>query len=233
MTTTVTNGRRPLNAKIRGIPLPERMRHLHVSDEGYPIPWFVAWLTDDKKHYAPKGEGTPDFRVMGNVKEAHTKKLCWICGQPRGKFDAFVIGPMCAVNRISAEPPSHFECAEYAVKTCPFLTQPNMRRNTKGLPETVQETEGMIKRNPGVTLVWVTKRYIPVQMNPGTLFRLGEPTQVSWWREGRSATRTEILESIDSGMPVLRAQAIKDGLLNQLPGLIERAMKLVPRETHG
>jgi len=43
-------------------------------------------------------------------------KRCWLCGQPLGKFMCFVVGPMCAINKTSAEPPSHRDCALYAVQ---------------------------------------------------------------------------------------------------------------------
>ena len=32
------------------------------------------------------------------------------------------------MNRTSAEPPSHRDCAEFAVKACPFLTQRELTR---------------------------------------------------------------------------------------------------------
>src|SRR5262245_17927108 len=113
---------RALNASIRDIPLPARMARLPISPAGYPVPWFVATI-----------KGEPDFRVIGPDKIARAVRadLCWLCGQTLGRFKAFVGGPMCAVNRTSAEPPSHRECAEYAVRACPFLTRPRMRRNEK------------------------------------------------------------------------------------------------------
>jgi hypothetical protein len=217
-----------LNARIRDIPIPPRLARLPISDAGFPVPWFVAWL--DGGRPAPRGNGKPDFRVLypGAVKDAHQRRLCWLCGAPRGVFGAFVIGPMCAINRVSAEPPSHRECAEYAVKACPFLSQPGMRRNEKNLPAGCVETEGMIKRNPGVMLIWVTKSYQPTKVNPGVLFRLGEAVDVSWWKEGRPATRTEIMESIDSGLPLLREEAERCGQLDQLSHELERAIKLLP-----
>lgn len=218
-----------LNARIRDIPIPPRMARLPVSEKGFPVPWFVLWQ-DAAGNPMPRGTGVPDFRILhpDAIAVAHKKSLCWLCGEPRGIFGAFAIGPMCAINRISAEPPSHRECAEYAVKACPFLSQPRMVRNEKDLPADHIETEGMLKRNPGVMLIWITKSYQPVKMNPGVLFRLGEPVDVSWWREGRTATRAEIMESIDSGMPFLLEEAARCGLLDRLPFEVERAMKLLP-----
>ena len=85
-----------LNAAIRDIPLPHRMRKLPISDRGFPVPRFVPWIN-----------GQPEFRGFDGEHLSRCVKLkrCWLCGEPLGKFMAFVIGPMCAVNRVSSEPP--------------------------------------------------------------------------------------------------------------------------------
>ena len=103
---------------------------------GYPVPWFVAWLDDDGKP-AECGAGTPDFRIIleGAAMTAHRFNLCWLCGQRLGSHNAFVVGPVCAVNRTSAEPPMHLDCATWSVQGCPFLTRPHMHRREAGLPE--------------------------------------------------------------------------------------------------
>jgi hypothetical protein len=126
-----------LNASIRDIPIPPRMAKRPISDRGFPVPWFVA-----------KINGIWDFRAIepGRIARAYNKNLCWLCGEPLGKFVAFVIGPMCSINRISSEPPSHRDCAEYAVRACPFLTQPRAARSLlvqRGAP-------GNARRNHGV-----------------------------------------------------------------------------------
>src|SRR5262245_56582120 len=150
-----------LNASIRHIPLPKRMQHLPINERGYPVPWFVAWLDAAGKRAEP-GTGTPDFRVVDTPKvgDAIRNKRCWLCGGPLGKYMSFVIGPMCAVNRVSSEPPCHHDCARYAVEACPFLTQPRMRRNKEDMPDGHEHPGGiMIERNPGVTLIWTTFSY--------------------------------------------------------------------------
>src|SRR5438477_249547 len=78
-----------------------------------------------------KGEGEPDFRCADKRKfhRALKEKRCWVCGDKLGVHLAFVIGPMCAVNKVTSEPPCHLECAEYSVRICPFLSRPRMRRN--------------------------------------------------------------------------------------------------------
>src|SRR5258708_1702005 len=123
-----------LNASIKDIPIPSRMLHRPVSKTGFPVPWFVAKIGDEY-----------DFRVIspGAIAMAHNLKRCWLCGAPLGQFRVFTIGPMCTVNRVSAEPPSHLDCAEYAARACPFLSKPNMRRNAKNLPAEATNPSGI------------------------------------------------------------------------------------------
>lgn len=183
--------------------VPAQIAALHRDRHGRPVPWFVAWVGRD-----------PDFRVVrsGGIHDALLLGICWVCGQQLGAHKAFVIGPMCAVNRVSAEPPSHRDCAVYSATHCPFLTTPNMRRRESGLPEAATDPAGvMIKRNPGVTLVWVTKRYQIERVDDGVLFRLSDPTETLWYAEGREATHAEVMASIDSGLPLLREIAEQDG----------------------
>lgn len=186
--------------------MPSKIRNLPRSRAGYPVPWFVATI-----------DGEADFRIIkpGAIERAVNERLCWICGQrrPRKNPDAFVIGPMCAVNRVSSEPPAHLECAIYAAMACPFLTNPKKRRREGGKPEEVVSPAGeMITRNPGVALVWASMRWKPVSDGRGgVLFDIGEPVSVRWFAEGRPATRDEVLASIESGLPLLREMAEADG----------------------
>lgn len=201
---------------------PPRIARLPRNTAGYPVPWFVAWI-----------DGTPDFRVVGPGKldDAVRFSQCWLCGDTLGSFAAFVIGPMCAVNRVSPEPPSHRDCATYAAQACPFLTTPGMRRRDSSLPDGATDPDGiMIARNPGVALVWVSRRW---RMQPRyRLFDVGDPVETLWYAQGREATRDEVLAAIDSGMPLLRAEAERDrrpdAALAELNRQHERALQLVP-----
>ncbi len=199
--------------------IPSRIKKLQRNEKGYPVPWFVQWI-----------DGKPDFRVMDPDKwvAAVKHKLCWVCGEGMGKFKAFVIGPMCAVNRTSSEPPSHRECAEFSAKSCPFLTEPARVRREANLPPDGKGVGGIgIKRNPGVALVWITLSYkvfsVPAMegVQKGYLIEIGEPVETLWYAEGRPATRGEVLRSYESGFPLLQTEALREGseavtaLLNQ------------------
>ena len=185
---------------MSSVTIPPHMEHLPLDKHGRPIPWFVAELLD----------GSRDFRIARRhgVSQAVTRSLCWVCGRKRTNLAAFVIGPMCAVNRNNAEPPCHQECALYSVKACPFLSRPEMRRRDTDIPDDVAMPGMPILRNPGVAGVWVSKTWKPYAAmipggEPGLLFDLGDPVAVSWWTAGRSATGDEVRAAIDSGMPKL------------------------------
>jgi hypothetical protein len=183
--------------------LPLRMMDLRLDERGFPVPWFVEWI-----------DGRPDFRVMSGEKwtRAVKEKLCWVCGQKLGSFLVFVLGPMCGINRTTSEPPCHLECARWSAANCPFLSRPRMVRREAGLPEGAEETIGGVplKRNPGVALLWVTRRYEVWRPDDGgLLIEVGLPVQVEWYAEGRIATRAEVEESIRTGLPHLEEIARK------------------------
>lgn len=189
------------------VPMPARIARLPRNKVGYPIPWFVAEQPD----------GTFDFRVADGNKQvlATRERLCWVCGQRLGAYVSFPIGPMCAVNRISGEPPTHRDCAEYSAKVCPFLAVPQMRRRDRGDLTWVPAAGEMIERNPGAVLVWTTRQFKPFRPpaglgNDGLLYQLGEPTSIEWFREGRAATRDEVIEAMDSGLPNLLEACERD-----------------------
>lgn len=214
-------------------PLPERMRHLPVDDRGYPVPWFVVWQDDDGKP-STRGEGRPDFRLQmeGALAEAWNGKRCWLCGGRTGRFVAFVIGPMCALNRVTGEPPSHRDCADYAAKACPFLTRPHARRRSIEDLD-VSQAGTPILRNPGVTAVWVTERRRATifRAQGGHLFDVGEPTAVGWYSHGRPATREECARSIAAGLPMLREE-LGDAPAAEtiLDDLLRRAQRWLPAQ---
>jgi hypothetical protein len=119
---------------------------------------------------------------------------------------------MCAITRTTAEPPSHLECTEYAVRVCPFLSQPRMKRNEKDLPENIGTAGISIDRNPGVIVLWTTKSYkIFSDGGKGYLFRIGDPEHIESYALGLKATEAQLAHSIITGYPLLQAQASLDG----------------------
>lgn len=203
-------------------PVPWRLRHRPV-ERGYPVPYFCEEISPG--HY--------DFRIIDarKLRPALDRHLCWLCGRQLGAYLAFAIGPMCAITRTVSEPPSHRECAQWAIQNCPFLTQKEHSYRTANLPEGATLPAGLpIMRQPGAGCLWITKRFSPFKAPNGVLFTIGDPVSVTWWSHGRAATRDEVMASIDSGYPLLLTEAEKDGpeAMSDLEALRERAMRLVP-----
>lgn len=219
-------------------PIPRRIRALPVDARGYPVPWFVQWFLPDGTASLQAGVGVPDFRVVDGRKPRAALKhnLCWICGQGRGTVRfAFVVGPMCAVNRVSGEPPAHVDCATFSAQACPFLTLPKAQRREANKPDGTTMHPLGLRRNPGVALVWITDSFQVLPPQPGSsdgaLYRMGSPRGVLWFAEGRQATREEIMASIESGgCPTLRAAAEAEGAdaVTELERETAIAMALVP-----
>lgn len=205
-------------------PLPPRIAKLPRNARGYPVPFFVAWIN-----------GVPDFRMVRPevIRECVRKSLCWICGETLGAQSTFAIGPMCCVNRNNAEPPSHRACAEFAAQACPFMLNPGMVRRED---EMTKAHEGnvagiSIRRNPGVMACWSTKKWKTKNDPTGLLFDIGEPSHISWWREGRAATREEVRESILSGVPILERYCEDQSDLNAMRQAVVRTLLLVDATT--
>lgn len=205
--------------------VPSRIARLPIDTKwNLPVPWFVKWIN-----------GAPQFPIMDGEKwhRAIKQRRCWICGLPIvGDPMAFVIGPMCGINRTSAEPPSDINCAMYAARTCPFLITPRMKRMEIDIPGTVEAPGVAIKRNPGCCAVWITKRYEVIDAGNGPLIKIGEPQMVHWFAEGRPATRAEVLESIESGLPILRNMAAEESpeALAELARMTEKLERWLPKQ---
>lgn len=210
--------------------VPPRLAHRPHDSRGYPVPWFVQWFKDGQP--SAEGVGEPDFRVVGpgKIGNAWRASRCWICGEPLGRHKVYVIGPMCVVNRVTSEPPSHRECAEFAAKTCPFLTNPREKRDHKDLPADGKIAGIPIMRNPGAVCLYETRTAQPTVVKDGVLFELGPPDRIDWYARGRRATRAEIEESIRTGYPLLLNEARKDGVdaIRALERMCAAAMQFLP-----
>lgn len=211
--------------RLAAIPMPDRIAKLPRESRGYPIPRFI-----DRKADKPNGE--PDFRIMDRkfLRDCIRFSMCWICGGALSRLKTFPIGPMCAINRNIAEPPSHLECCQYSAKVCPFLSVPEMRRIEAGKPEGTWVSGEMIARNPGVICLWTVQKYKTWEPKRGELlFDIGEPVAVEWWAEGRTATRAEVDASIASGLPFLEELAREQaGGMAALKQYIARAQQYLP-----
>lgn len=92
--------------------VPERIARLRHYGR-FPVPITVPWDARD----------VPDFTAVdvANYRRVVLHKLCGICGEPLDYYMAFIGGPRSMTSRCFSDPAMHVECAEYAVRTCPYL----------------------------------------------------------------------------------------------------------------
>jgi hypothetical protein len=181
------------------------MKTLPLDKRGYPVPWFVDYVN-----------GEPEFRAFDQYKwmRAVREKLCWVCGQKLGAHLSFVIGPMCGITRTTSEPPCHYDCAEWSVRNCPFLSRPHMVRREDEVTDAMKGNAAGIplERNPGVMLIWTAREYSVFDDGAGRpLISIGDPESIEWWAERKRATRAQIWASVESGLPFLQKLAEADG----------------------
>lgn len=155
---------------------PNTMRGLRLDASGMLVPWNVHWTM-----------GVPDYGVIdpSKVLKAVNEKRCWTCGEPLRRFKTFQLNAMAAIERVSPQPPSHRDCAEYSAT--------------------------VLKQHRGVTMLWTTTDHMPFAIGLAMLFRMHDPVTASWYRDGQPATRAEVLEAISSASNVLIRDAEKQG----------------------
>ncbi len=195
---------------------PHEMRGRPVDHRGFYVPWFVTRKT---------AEGHWDFAGVdtNRLVECLEKGVCWVSGVPLGKFASFVVGPMCCINRVSAEPPVKRNIAEWSVKVCPFLSRPLAKRPGEA-PEGHVTPGIMVADNPGLEFIWTCKRS-EVYRGPEGLFRLGEPDSVTAWTKGRPAEKDEIRQVMEKGYEKLVGIARKHGQADTIPHIAEQDEK--------
>jgi hypothetical protein len=92
-----------------------------------------------------------------------------------------------------------------------------------------------IARNPGVSMLWITRQFeVFDDGRGGKLIQMGEPESVEWYACGKPATRAEVVESIESGLPNLEAMArLEAGGMEALERYRRRFEKWVPADSLG
>lgn len=210
-----------MNTPVRFDFIPPRMRSRPIDHRGFPVPWFVSNKTHD---------GLWDFVALdaARLDMAFRMGLCTLSGEPLGRHVAFVVGPMCIINRVAAEPPCIPELGEWAAQVCPFMSRPLAKRLNVDA-STVQSPPGiMVADNPGGCVVWTVKR-TDFERDKSGLYHFGDPTSVTWWTKGRKATPDEARALFAAWAAKLEAMASEegDGALRHFYALRTRAERFV------
>jgi hypothetical protein len=111
------------HSPLRTVELPVRMRSCARDHRGYPIPFLMM----------------PDSQISIDGEKLMVclgQKLCMICGKKLDNKKWFIGGQATARNRLFNDPAMHEECARYALRVCPFLSNQEMKyRTSKSYPE--------------------------------------------------------------------------------------------------
>jgi hypothetical protein len=166
---------------IKSVPVPSRLAARPVDRRGYPIPYSV--IVDSK--------GVPDFRVTDVERWmfAVNHRRCGMCGEPLGRKLAFVGGPLCHPNRYFTDLPMHRDCAEYALRVCPYLALPKASH-----AQTIQEHEEygthvslvVSTEKPDRFMLGITEGYKPYRTTDGSfVLKAEEWLEAVWWKDGQ------------------------------------------------
>lgn len=192
-----------MNLRPEMVDAPGAMHGRPIDHRGFYVPWFVTGKDD---------RGLWDFTRVDprRVREGYERQVCFVSGEPLGRYRSFVIGPMCCINRITAEPPVKREVAEWSVRVCPWISNPAARRPEKADGELLTAPGIMIKDNPGICAIWTVER-ANYRMGRDRLIRLGDPTHLEFYTQKRKATQEEIRKAMVQGAAKLMAIAEPEG----------------------
>lgn len=165
------------------IEMPSRLASLPKDERGFPIVGFATIIN-----------GKPDFRVVDEPKAdaAFIRGDCALCMQPMGRFRALVGGPMSIKNGLFNDGPMHRECAEYALKVCPFLAAPKWAyakdlKSVDGVP--LEFTSMMAKERPPTFGLGITRDYLGYGYMPdgSRAIKVKSWEEVIWYQGGKAA----------------------------------------------
>lgn len=156
---------------------PERIARLPHHGR-FPVPATVPW--DDR--------GVPDFTAVDDdaylrvVKE----RLCGICGEPLDYWMAFVGGPLCMAVHCFTDPAMHIECAEYAVRVCPYLAMRMdgyvSRPHRAGSRN--DAAPGLARDRPDRFGLLVTRGFKITNERGVAVLKANTPTRIDWYANG-------------------------------------------------
>lgn len=176
-------------ARLASVEMPANVARLPVDERtGFPVPYFVAWI-----------DSVPYFTVADDAKR-HTcwkENLCWICGRKNwqkvpnqsGGFVhlpgpwAFVGGPIAFENRRYTDFGSHEDCAVYAARVCPMLSDPEWKYSEHH-PPGARRSAGAMGHNPKVVVMPIAGRFVPVRYKDELLFEPADILRVRYFHRG-------------------------------------------------
>lgn len=159
------------------VPIPRRLSRRPKDARGYPIGCLVL-ITPD---------GKPDFRAT-DVRQwlaIVRNRCCALCGEPLESNIAFIGGPRSHESRTFTDPGMHLECAQYAMKVCPYLAMPTAHHSRKITPIAglaLKVTEHVSTEKPDRFFIGIAMSYHPYRLEDGSLVvRASEWIRTEWF----------------------------------------------------
>lgn len=135
------------NYDWKSVPMPENMKNFCERDKrGLPVPFVVL---KDK-------EGNHHFKINDSHKTRICvfERLCTICGQIMNVNNRWLVGGIASAfdeRGYYIDHPVHKECAEYALKVCPYLAVRNYNAKIDiSKMEDYFKDQGVLLQNPTV-----------------------------------------------------------------------------------
>jgi len=125
---------------------PEQIRALPICPRRkLPIPFSAARRTEPEHD----GRVVGDFTITDHdrVGRCAAERLCGVCGLRLGYWIAFLGGPQSAESARGAysDPPMHEECAEWALRLCPYIVSHRVPRRS----DLIDPAGAAVARPPG------------------------------------------------------------------------------------
>lgn len=166
----------------KGLPeRPANIAKLPVDKRGYPVPYFVAHI-----------DGVPDFRVVDHAKvvNATIEHECFICGSTLDQTFHFAMGPRSGLFMKTNHGPSHKECIEYSLETCPFILYPNTQRRRAALPDIPLSYDAATQpaRPPIYVVAHIASQDVDILRGKESIVCAWDTIDYQFWRDDRWIT---------------------------------------------
>lgn len=159
---------------LRETPVPKRFFSLKRDARGYPVPFMM--MQD------PPSQVTHD---LSRLSICYKESRCALCGMIITDRKYWVTGgPAVARNRLISDPPMHEECARYAIKVCPFLSNPDMKYRAKHDPDTVIDHRVSTVREETQILAMATT-YTTIEYDGRPYILMGRWRKLEHWSRGQ------------------------------------------------
>jgi len=144
--------------------IPAFLSHLKTYN-GFPVPFIQMWLGNK-----------PSFRAVNleHCARCLRDKLCAICGRRLGEYCYFIGGPLSKKNRLFVDPPMHRQCAEFASKVCPFVSDTQQEYSKR--PDTekgtyIEEMDPVVRPEVMYILKTRTEKFKPLSVRGRLMIR--------------------------------------------------------------